>query len=166
MSWVPDLRRLGPAFPLSQNMGLGAPGPASSSGRWWHFEASLSGACGAWLAQQGVVGEGRHQLTPPAQAVASISSQAVLIWLSAHSRQEKGQSSLQREATAKMSRGMSVTAARDGGSSRGPLLGLAPSVLVLVLGEPMCFRVRAGISVGQRLRWPWGQDHSSGAAVV
>lgn len=56
MSWVPDLRRLGLLpFPVSEHgFSLGQL-PAQAGGG---ILTSLSGACGAWPKQQGVVGKG------------------------------------------------------------------------------------------------------------
>ena len=154
-------------FPVSEHGFRGRLGqlPAQAGGG---ILINLSGACGAWLAQQGGGGGREAPAHPPAQAVASISSQAVLVWLSAHSRQEKRPGSLQRLKPPPKCPEASVTAARDGGAAtRVPPWALLSQCVGSGSGGVNVLSCVDGISAGQRPRWPWGvQDHSSGAAVV
>ena len=94
--------------------------------------------------------------------MASASSQAVLVWLLTHSRQEETRLISAAEAIAKMSRGKCDPSSGWGRQQRGSLPGpCSPSRLVLVLGAVNVFPCGEGISAGQRPRWPWGvQDHS------
>lgn len=120
---------------------------------------------GMWCGWHSRGGGGREAPAhPPAQAVASISSQAVLIWLSAHSRQEKRPGSLQRlKPRQKCPEACATAAPGMGGSNEGPSPGLALPVCWFWFWGSQCAFVwwthlswaEAEVALGV-------QDHSSG----
>lgn len=139
-------------------MGLwGCLDPAPSSGRWWHFNKLVRGT---WCSTNTAGGSGRKGAPahPLARAVASASSQAVLVWLSTHSRQEKRPGSSQRLKPLPKCPEASVTPAQDGaGSNEGPSLGLAlPVGWFWFWGQLMCFRVGRASQLGRGRGGPWG----------
>ena len=160
-------KEAGPCLSLSQNTGLwGCLGPAPSSGWWWHFNKLVRGM---WCTASTAGGQGEGGTSSPSSPSCGLCLLPGRSGLTFDSQQTGKEARLisASEATTKMSRGKRDPSPGWGGSDEGPSGPCSPSVVAMVLGESMCFRVRMASQLGRCQGGPGGSRTTHpGAAVV